>query len=143
MVFGPAEAFTPDQFIQQYDVNVLGAQRVNRAALPHLFGRLLAHSRGFNGYRPRSSCRLSLSAQEIASAISGMICTADGGARFVFGSDDRFAYDGLWQSRGSYTVSSNAVFVTFDSGLRRAFAISIRDGALYMEQTRVSCATGG
>jgi NAD(P)-dependent dehydrogenase (short-subunit alcohol dehydrogenase family) len=39
MVFGPAEAFTPDQFIQQYDVNVLGAQRVNRAALPHLRGQ--------------------------------------------------------------------------------------------------------
>lgn len=36
MVFGPAEAFTPEQFIEQYDVNVLGAQRVNRAALPHL-----------------------------------------------------------------------------------------------------------
>ena len=33
MVFGPAEAFTPDQLIEQYDVNVLGAQRVNRAAL--------------------------------------------------------------------------------------------------------------
>ena len=39
MVFGPAEAFTPEQFIQQYDVNVLGAQRVNRAALPHMRGR--------------------------------------------------------------------------------------------------------
>jgi len=36
MVFGPAEAFTPEQLIQQYDVNVLGAQRVNRAALPYL-----------------------------------------------------------------------------------------------------------
>jgi len=36
MVFGPAEAFTPDQYIQQYDVNVMGAQRVNRAALPQL-----------------------------------------------------------------------------------------------------------
>lgn len=36
MMFGPAEAFTPDQYIQQYDVNVLGTQRVNRAALPHL-----------------------------------------------------------------------------------------------------------
>jgi NAD(P)-dependent dehydrogenase (short-subunit alcohol dehydrogenase family) len=36
MMFGPAEAFTPDQYIQQYDVNVLGAQRVNRAALPLL-----------------------------------------------------------------------------------------------------------
>ena len=39
MVFGPAEAFTPDQFIEQYDVNVLGAQRVNRAALPYLRAR--------------------------------------------------------------------------------------------------------
>jgi NAD(P)-dependent dehydrogenase (short-subunit alcohol dehydrogenase family) len=29
MMFGPAEAFTPDQYIEQYDVNVLGAQRVN------------------------------------------------------------------------------------------------------------------
>src|ERR1700678_234986 len=39
MVFGPAEAFTPQQMIQQYDVNVLGSQRVNRAALPHLRGK--------------------------------------------------------------------------------------------------------
>jgi NAD(P)-dependent dehydrogenase (short-subunit alcohol dehydrogenase family) len=38
-VFGSAEAFTPEQLIQQYDVNVLGAQRVNRAALPHLRGQ--------------------------------------------------------------------------------------------------------
>jgi NAD(P)-dependent dehydrogenase (short-subunit alcohol dehydrogenase family) len=34
MVFGPAEAFTPEQFAQLYDINVLGTQRVNRAALP-------------------------------------------------------------------------------------------------------------
>jgi NAD(P)-dependent dehydrogenase (short-subunit alcohol dehydrogenase family) len=39
MVFGPAEAFTPEQMIEQYDVNVLGSQRVNRAALPHLRGQ--------------------------------------------------------------------------------------------------------
>jgi NAD(P)-dependent dehydrogenase (short-subunit alcohol dehydrogenase family) len=36
MVFGPAEAFTPEQYAQIYDINVLGTQRVNRAALPHL-----------------------------------------------------------------------------------------------------------
>ncbi|WP_226583654.1 SDR family oxidoreductase [Acuticoccus sediminis] len=36
MVFGPAEAFTPDQLAEQYDVNVLGTQRVNRAVLPHM-----------------------------------------------------------------------------------------------------------
>jgi NAD(P)-dependent dehydrogenase (short-subunit alcohol dehydrogenase family) len=36
MVFGPAEAFTPEQLADLYDVNVLSTQRVNRAALPQL-----------------------------------------------------------------------------------------------------------
>ncbi|GLX49192.1 short-chain dehydrogenase/reductase [Streptomyces hygroscopicus subsp. hygroscopicus] len=36
MVTGPAEAFTPEQFAQLYDINVLSTQRVNRAVLPHL-----------------------------------------------------------------------------------------------------------
>jgi NAD(P)-dependent dehydrogenase (short-subunit alcohol dehydrogenase family) len=36
MVFGPAEAFTPEQYAQLYDVNVLSTQRVNRAVLPHM-----------------------------------------------------------------------------------------------------------
>lgn len=36
MVFGPAEAFTPEQFAELYDTNVIGTQRVNRAALPQL-----------------------------------------------------------------------------------------------------------
>jgi len=33
MVFGPAEAFTPEQLAEIYDANVLSTQRVNRAAL--------------------------------------------------------------------------------------------------------------
>ena len=36
MVFGPAEAFTPEQFAEVYDINVLSTQRVNRAVLPHM-----------------------------------------------------------------------------------------------------------
>jgi NAD(P)-dependent dehydrogenase (short-subunit alcohol dehydrogenase family) len=36
MVFGPAEAFTPEQLGELYDINVLSTQRVNRAALPQL-----------------------------------------------------------------------------------------------------------
>jgi len=36
MVFGPAEAFAPEQLADLYDVNVLSTQRVNRAALPIL-----------------------------------------------------------------------------------------------------------
>lgn len=36
LVVGPAEAFSTDEMIAAYDTNVLGAQRVNRAALPVL-----------------------------------------------------------------------------------------------------------
>ena len=36
MVTGPAEAFTPEQIAEIYDTNVVGTQRLNRAALPHL-----------------------------------------------------------------------------------------------------------
>lgn len=36
MVLGPAEAFTPEQLAELYDVNVLSTQRVNRAVLPVL-----------------------------------------------------------------------------------------------------------
>ena len=36
MVYGPTEAFTPEQLAELYDINVLSTQRVNRAALPQL-----------------------------------------------------------------------------------------------------------
>lgn len=39
MMLGPLEAFTPEQLAEQYDVNVLSTQRVNRAVLPHLRAR--------------------------------------------------------------------------------------------------------
>ena len=39
MAFGPAEAFMPEQFASLYDINVIGPQRLNRAALPHMRNR--------------------------------------------------------------------------------------------------------
>jgi NAD(P)-dependent dehydrogenase (short-subunit alcohol dehydrogenase family) len=36
IVYGPTEAFTPEQVAELYDTNVLSTQRLNRAALPHL-----------------------------------------------------------------------------------------------------------
>jgi NAD(P)-dependent dehydrogenase (short-subunit alcohol dehydrogenase family) len=36
LVLGPAEAFTPQQLAEQYDINVLSTQRLNRAVLPHM-----------------------------------------------------------------------------------------------------------
>jgi NADP-dependent 3-hydroxy acid dehydrogenase YdfG len=53
MSFGPAEAFTSEQFAQLYDVNVLSAQRVNRAALP----RLRKQGRGLVVWISSSSAR--------------------------------------------------------------------------------------
>ena len=34
VIFGPAEAFTPGELAELYDINVLSTQRVNRAVLP-------------------------------------------------------------------------------------------------------------
>ncbi|ATU93300.1 oxidoreductase [Phyllobacterium zundukense] len=36
LVIGPTEAFTPEEIVKVFDTNFLGAQRVNRAALPQL-----------------------------------------------------------------------------------------------------------
>ena len=36
MVYGPSEAFSTEQLAELYDINVLGCQRVNQAALPHM-----------------------------------------------------------------------------------------------------------
>jgi NAD(P)-dependent dehydrogenase (short-subunit alcohol dehydrogenase family) len=36
MVLGPAEAYTPEQLAELYDINVVSTQRVNRAVLPVL-----------------------------------------------------------------------------------------------------------
>lgn len=92
----------------------------------------LAHSAG-----------ASLSAAEIASAFKGKVCSTKGGAKFSFGTDGTYLYDGVWQSNGSYVIGPDYITVTFANGLRRSFAITVRDGTFYMEQTAISCATGG
>jgi NAD(P)-dependent dehydrogenase (short-subunit alcohol dehydrogenase family) len=39
LVVGPTEAFTPEEIVKVFDTNVLGTQRVNKAALPVLRGQ--------------------------------------------------------------------------------------------------------
>lgn len=43
MNYGPGEAFTPEQYLALYDVNVVGAQRLNLAVLPHMRARRSGH----------------------------------------------------------------------------------------------------
>ncbi|KFC62355.1 hypothetical protein FG93_06055 [Bosea sp. LC85] len=85
----------------------------------------------------------SLTAAEITFAIKGKICTTKAGAKFSFGVDGTYIYDGLWQSHGSYAVDADSITVTFANGLRRSFAISVRDGIFYLEKTAIFCATEG
>ncbi|WP_299546998.1 SDR family oxidoreductase [uncultured Tateyamaria sp.] len=53
MSFGPAEAFTPQQLAQLYDINVLSTQRVMRSALP----RMRAQGQGLIVWVSSSSAR--------------------------------------------------------------------------------------
>jgi NAD(P)-dependent dehydrogenase (short-subunit alcohol dehydrogenase family) len=39
LVVGPTEAFTPEEIVKVFDTNVLGTQRVNKAALPVMRGQ--------------------------------------------------------------------------------------------------------
>ena len=43
MNYGPGEAFTPEQLLQLYDVNVVGTQRLNLAALPYFRSQRRGH----------------------------------------------------------------------------------------------------
>ncbi|WP_299864868.1 SDR family oxidoreductase [uncultured Hoeflea sp.] len=53
MSFGPAEAFTPEQMAQLYNINVLSTQRVMRSALP----RMRAQGQGLVVWVSSSSAR--------------------------------------------------------------------------------------
>ena len=46
----------------------------------------------------------------------------------------------MWTDNGHYSARAGAVTILLDSGLERDFAISRRNGVIYMEQTAVRCA---
>jgi hypothetical protein len=81
-------------------------------------------------------------ANEITRALKGKVCTSRVGATFAFGKDGHYSYDGLWTDHGHYSIHDGAVTILLDSGLERDFAISKRDGILFMEETAVSCTRG-
>lgn len=82
---------------------------------------------------------LALTGKEINQVFKGKTCTTKGGATFTFSDDGRYAYSGLWQNGGRYSIEDGAISVALESGLERSFAISRRRGVLYMEQTAIAC----
>lgn len=80
-----------------------------------------------------------ISADEVSRMLGGKTCTTKVGAKFMFGPDGQYAYEGLWKNGGRYAVSAGMVTVTLDNGLERSFAISRKGDTFYMEQTALSC----
>ena len=80
-----------------------------------------------------------ISAARIAQAVKGRTCTTKSGTIFTFSRDGEYAYDGLWKSAGRYEIRPGSITVTFDSGLQRSFAVSLRSGALRLEGARLLC----
>lgn len=80
-------------------------------------------------------------AEEIARALRGKVCTTRTGATFTFGFFGDYAYDGLWKSGGAYVIGEGIVTVTLDNGLERSFAISWHGNTLYMDGTALRCPT--
>ncbi|MDJ1157775.1 hypothetical protein QNA08_05965 [Chelatococcus sp. SYSU_G07232] len=85
------------------------------------------------------SANLPISVGDIMRALGGKVCTTRTGAKFIFGRDGQYAYDGLWKNGGHFTAGRGAITVTLDSGMEREFALSRREGVIYMEQTALSC----
>jgi hypothetical protein len=80
-----------------------------------------------------------LSADEIIQTLKGKICTTSAGAKFKFGEDWQYSYEGLWKNTGRYSVNAGAITVIFDNGLERSFVISRKGDVFYMEETAISC----
>jgi hypothetical protein len=61
------------------------------------------------------------------------------GAKFAFGDDGQYSYEGLWKNGGHYTVGAGAITVTLNNGLERSFVISRKGNVFFTEQTALSC----
>lgn len=78
-------------------------------------------------------------ADELTGALSGKVCTTAAGAKFAFSKDGHYAYEGLWTSRGHYSVGDGAIYVLLDHGLGKSFAFMKKEDVLYMERIALSC----
>lgn len=85
------------------------------------------------------SPNVSLSAVEITKTFRGKICITRAGAKFAFGEDGQYSYEGLWRNVGHYTVGAGAITITLDNGLERSFSISRKGDVFFMEDTALSC----
>ena len=98
MVLGPAEAFTPEQLASVYDTNVLGAQRLNRAALPHLRRRGTGLLVWVGSTSTRGGCPPFLGPYFAAKAAGDALAVSYAGEVIRFGIDTTIILPGAFTS---------------------------------------------
>ncbi|MEU6071630.1 SDR family NAD(P)-dependent oxidoreductase [Streptomyces sp. NPDC047082] len=125
MVTGPAEAFTPEQLAQSYDVNVLGAQRVNRAALPHLRTRGEGLLVWIGSSSTRGGCPPFLAPYFAAKAAMDALAVSYAAEVLRFGVDTAIVVPGAFTSGTHHFLHAGAPADT-----ERAAAYQERYGAL-------------
>ncbi|MET9077607.1 SDR family NAD(P)-dependent oxidoreductase [Streptomyces sp. NPDC004232] len=125
MVTGPAEAFTPEQLADLYDVNVLGAQRVNRAALPALREQGAGLLVWIGSSSTRGGCPPFLGPYFAAKAAMDALAVSYAGELVRFGIDTAIVVPGAFTSGTNHFLHADT---PADTG--RANAYDERYGAL-------------
>jgi NAD(P)-dependent dehydrogenase (short-subunit alcohol dehydrogenase family) len=128
MVTGPAEAFTPEQLADLYDVNVLGAQRVNRAALPRLRERGEGLLVWIGSSSTRGGCPPFLGPYFAAKAAMDALAVSYAGELVRFGIDTAIVVPGAFTSGTNHFLHAGT---PADTG--RAAAYDERYGTLLAE----------
>jgi NAD(P)-dependent dehydrogenase (short-subunit alcohol dehydrogenase family) len=98
MVLGPAEAFTPEQIAQIYDTNVVGTQRVNRAALPYLREQRSGLLLWVGSSSTRGGCPPFLAPYFAAKAAMDALAVSYAGELIRFGIDTSIVVPGAFTS---------------------------------------------
>jgi NAD(P)-dependent dehydrogenase (short-subunit alcohol dehydrogenase family) len=108
MVLGPAEAFTPEQLADVYDTNVLGTQRVNRAALPQLRRQGQGHLVWIGSSSTRGGCPPFLAPYFAAKAAMDALAVSYAAELVRFGIDTSIVVPGAFTSGTNHFAHAGA-----------------------------------
>jgi NAD(P)-dependent dehydrogenase (short-subunit alcohol dehydrogenase family) len=128
MVLGPAEAFTPEQLHELYDVNVVGTQRVNRAALPSMRDRGAGLLLWVGSSSTRGGCPPFLAPYFAAKAAMDALAVSLAGELVRFGIDTAIVVPGAFTSGTNHFAHAGV-----PGDRERAAAYDERYGALLGE----------
>lgn len=108
MVLGPVEAFTPEQLASVYDTNVLGAQRVNRVALPHLRAQQSGLVVWVGSSSPRGGCPPFLGPYFAAKAAGDALAVSYAGELIRFGIETTIVVPGAFTSGTNHFANAGS-----------------------------------